>query len=61
MKDPFVENIKTLSDSDMAKQTGLSNIDPRCYKATVEVEQGLQMRAPKDKKRLNLSWLKIKL
>ena len=50
MNDPFVENISTLSDSDMAKQTGLSNSDQGSSKATVEVEQGVQMRATKDKK-----------
>ena len=50
VKDPFVENISTVSDSDMTKQTGLSNSDQSSYKATVEVEQCVQMRAPKDKK-----------
>ena len=50
VRDPFVENIKTLSDSDMAKQTGLSNNDQSNSKATVEVEQGVQMRAPEKKK-----------
>ena len=50
VNDPFVENIKTLSDSDMAKQIGLSNSDQSSSKATTEVEQGVQMRAPKDKK-----------
>ena len=42
VRDPFVENIKTLSDSDMAKLTGLSNNDRSSSKATVEVEQGVQ-------------------
>ena len=44
------ESINTLSDSDIAKQTGLSNSDQSSYKATVKVEQGVQMRAPRDKK-----------
>ena len=50
VRDPFVENIKTLSDSDITKQTGLSNNDQSSSKATVEVEQGVQMRAPEEKK-----------
>ena len=51
VRDPFVENISQLSDSDMAKQTILSNSDQGSSKDTVEVEQGVQMRAPRDKKK----------
>ena len=51
VRDTFVENIKTLSDSDMAKQTGLSNNDQSSSKATVEVEQGVQMRFQEEKEK----------
>ena len=50
VEDPIVENIKTLSDSDMVKQIGLSNSDQSSSKATADVEQGWQMRAIKQKK-----------
>ena len=39
VKDPFVENISTLSDSNMVKQTGLSNNDQSSLKPQLKLKK----------------------
>ena len=59
VKDTFVETTITLPDSDMTKQTEHSKDDQGNKKATVDIAQGVQTRAQKEKEKGKVKPLKV--
>ena len=59
VKDSFVETTITLPDNDMTKQTEHSKDDQGNKKATVDITQGVQTRAQKEKEKGKVKPLKV--